>query len=136
MVKYLMMEKNAPGRPQFEPTESRRGRVMRLIDEGLPQRAIAAQLGCTQPTLRRHFRAELAEGQARRRAAAEAALQRAEAEVVAARLALTELLNGPSPASRDGLSRLREDLAGAAAAFIDAHKGRLRAVSRMPRGHG
>ena len=47
------------GRPMHAPTEQLRQRVRKLHAEGLNQLLIAAAIGLTAPTLRRHYRLDL-----------------------------------------------------------------------------
>jgi hypothetical protein len=65
------------GRPPFEPTDSQRQIVQVLRSNGIPQRTIAANIGCDVQTLRKHFRVELADGHDQVKAAMGAALVRA-----------------------------------------------------------
>lgn len=47
------------GRPEFEPTEAQRLRVSVLCEAGVPQLAIANDIGISKNTLRKHFAREL-----------------------------------------------------------------------------
>lgn len=47
------------GRPRHIATDARRAMVRQLREAGQPQEAIAAALGITGPTLRRHYHREL-----------------------------------------------------------------------------
>jgi hypothetical protein len=47
------------GRPPYVPTDEHRDRVKILGRYGIPQVEIAASLGISAPTLRKHFREEL-----------------------------------------------------------------------------
>jgi hypothetical protein len=47
------------GRPPFAPTDSQRQIVQVLRSNGIPQRTIAANIGCDVGTLGKHFRVEL-----------------------------------------------------------------------------
>ena len=49
----------AVGRPMHSPTGQLRQRVRKLHAEGLNQLEIAAAIGITAPTLRRHYRLDL-----------------------------------------------------------------------------
>ena len=52
------------GRPAFEPTPMQRDTVKVMVAGGIQQPAIAGVLGISEPTLRRHFRKEIANGAA------------------------------------------------------------------------
>ena len=52
------------GRPAFEPTPMQRETVKVMTAGGIQQPAIAGVLGISEPTLRRHFRKEIANGAA------------------------------------------------------------------------
>ena len=52
------------GRPAFEPTPMQRETVKVMVAGGIQQPAIAGVLGISEPTLRRHFRKEIANGAA------------------------------------------------------------------------
>jgi len=54
--------KNRGGRPRFEATAKRRQKVERMKAADLPEAAIAKELGCSERTLRRLFKTELAHG--------------------------------------------------------------------------
>jgi len=58
----------AGGRKRYQPLTRDRERVSALIASGMPIADIARALDITEPTLRRHFREELATGSARKRA--------------------------------------------------------------------
>jgi hypothetical protein len=49
------------GRPPFELADSQRQIAQLLRSNGIPQRTIAANIGCDVGTLRKHFRVELAD---------------------------------------------------------------------------
>jgi AcrR family transcriptional regulator len=53
---------SAGGRRPFQPSEYQRRQVMELAAVGRPVRAIARALGFAEPTLRKHFAAELETG--------------------------------------------------------------------------
>ncbi len=62
-------ERDAPqphrgGRPPHQPTAERRRQARAMALRGIPHRHIAAVLGVSEPTLRKHYGAELAEGMA------------------------------------------------------------------------
>ncbi len=48
------------GQPQFEPTDKDRRLVKEMASCGTPQDGIARQIGISAPTLRKHFKDELA----------------------------------------------------------------------------
>ena len=50
------------GRPAFEPSAMHRQTVTVMVAGGIQQAAIAGALGILEPTLRRHFRKEVAKG--------------------------------------------------------------------------
>ena len=52
------------GRPPLKPTATQRQRVRIAAGAGVPHFEIAAALGISQPSLRKHFAAELHEGAA------------------------------------------------------------------------
>jgi predicted transcriptional regulator len=52
----------AGGRPVFRPSEGHRRQVMELASVGRPVKAIALAMGLSEPTLRKHFAAELETG--------------------------------------------------------------------------
>ena len=52
------------GRPAFAPTPMQRETVKLMVAGGIQQPAIAGVLGISEPTLRRHFRKEIANGAA------------------------------------------------------------------------
>lgn len=56
------------GRPPFEATDEMRDRVALLAACAMPHEDIASAIGCTKPTLRKYFRAELKGGAAVKRA--------------------------------------------------------------------
>lgn len=47
------------GRPEFTPTEPQRAQVKAMAAYGVPQDDIATVIGCSSPTLRKHFWSEL-----------------------------------------------------------------------------
>ncbi len=47
------------GRPEFAPTDTQRAQVKAMAAYGVPQDDIAKVIGCSSPTLRKHFHAEL-----------------------------------------------------------------------------
>ncbi len=47
------------GRPEFEATDALRETVKRLVAYGVPQFDIAKIIGCSPPTLRKHFWQEI-----------------------------------------------------------------------------
>ena len=47
------------GRPEFTPTEAQRAQVKAMAAYGVPQDDIAKVIGCSSPTLRKHFWSEL-----------------------------------------------------------------------------
>lgn len=54
------------GRPAFNPTAAHRRQVEMMLSVGTSADMIARAIGITEPTLRKHFREELANGLARR----------------------------------------------------------------------
>lgn len=54
-------------RPEFQVTDELRELVAIAAGAGTPQDEIAAGIGCSTPTLRKHFEQELEEGACRRR---------------------------------------------------------------------
>lgn len=56
--------KKKVGRPQFEPTDEQRKMVKTLAGVGVPQEQIAAIIGITDDTLRKHFEVETQVGKA------------------------------------------------------------------------
>ena len=56
------------GRPPFVATAEDRARVAEMASCAMPQADIARVIGCTMPTLRKHFREELSTGAAVKRA--------------------------------------------------------------------
>lgn len=60
--------KAAGGRPRHEPTGRSRDRVRILVAAGMGTAEIAVALGISEPTVRRHYAAELATGGAEKRA--------------------------------------------------------------------
>jgi hypothetical protein len=54
--------RNKGGRPQHEPTEKMRQQITLLAGLGLSQDGIAQVVGLTGPTLRKHYKKELASG--------------------------------------------------------------------------
>ena len=65
------------GRPPFEPTNSQRQIVQVLRANGIAVGVIAANVRCSVPTLRRHFKAELRDGHEQTKAAMGAAVVKA-----------------------------------------------------------
>lgn len=65
------------GRPEFVPTTDERQKVEVLSAARMPHEDIARVLGLTPPTLRKHFRQELATGLAKKRAEAIVAMYNA-----------------------------------------------------------
>jgi hypothetical protein len=65
------------GQPAFDPTEGNRRTVRVLRANGDPLAVIAANIGITEKTLRKHFRAELEDGHGQVRAAMGAAVVKA-----------------------------------------------------------
>ncbi len=51
-----------PGRPRFQPTAGQRKLARSLASKGIPQDRIAAVVGVSPKTLRKHFRRELTLG--------------------------------------------------------------------------
>jgi len=80
----------AGGRKRYQPLARDRERVAALVAAGMPVGDIARALDITAPTLRRHFRDELATGGARKRAEVIDALFRAalKGSVAAQKLAI------------------------------------------------
>lgn len=64
------------GRPPFKPTAAMRRKVAAATAGGIPQESIALAIGCTAPTLRKHFANELTIGAAAQRVDAMDALFR------------------------------------------------------------
>lgn len=58
----------SPGRPAFVPTAAHRRQVEELLSVGTSADIVARAIGITEPTLRKHFAEELANGMAKRRA--------------------------------------------------------------------
>jgi DNA invertase Pin-like site-specific DNA recombinase len=56
----MLPPKNKVGRPLFKISDENQHVVRSLRRAGLTQRAIAEAIGCTHPTLMRHFRAIVA----------------------------------------------------------------------------
>lgn len=56
------------GRPPFFASADDRARVAEMASCAMPQADIARVIGCTMPTLRKHFREELSTGAAVKRA--------------------------------------------------------------------
>ena len=52
-------------RHAYKPTETQRGIVEAMTSYGIPQDAIANEVGCSEPTLRKHFASEIARAQPR-----------------------------------------------------------------------
>ena len=50
------------GRPAFQPTEEQRYTVSLMAAIGIPQEDMCPAIGVTRPTLRKHFKEELAVG--------------------------------------------------------------------------
>lgn len=65
------------GRPPYEPLVDDRRRVVVLVANGTPFKVIAEMLRISLPTLRKHFRSELARGHEEVKAAIGGALVRA-----------------------------------------------------------
>lgn len=65
------------GKPAFEPTDAQRQLVQVLTANGEPQPIIARNLGIGEKTLRKYFKAELADGLAQVRAAVGASIVKA-----------------------------------------------------------
>jgi len=57
------------GRPQFQPTNEQRSQCAILAAGRMPEDDIAAAIGVSRPTLRKHFADELTTGAAKRNAA-------------------------------------------------------------------
>jgi DNA-binding CsgD family transcriptional regulator len=57
---FSKMIKNPPHRPEYEVTASGKATVQNLAAMGVSQEEIAECLGITRPTLRKHFKRELA----------------------------------------------------------------------------
>jgi len=68
------------GRKPFRPTDALRRDVEIYVGGGMSQDAIARAIGCSTPTLVKYFSDELANGAARRRAAALKKLDKAARE--------------------------------------------------------
>jgi AcrR family transcriptional regulator len=80
------------GRKPFRVTKALRSKVELLVCTGMSHEAIAHAIGCTPPTLYKHFGDELAHGRARKRAEIIAMLQRsARAGNVSAQKKLEEM---------------------------------------------
>lgn len=58
------------GRPAFKATATLRRRVQELVACGMSQDDVARAIGCTTPTLQKHFPEELQTGAAKKRAEA------------------------------------------------------------------
>lgn len=58
------------GRPAFKATAALRRRVQELVACGMSQDDVARAIGCTTPTLQKHFAEELQTGAAKKRAEA------------------------------------------------------------------
>jgi len=71
-----MTERNKGGRPEFRPTSAQRREVARLRMVGMEMIDISRVIGCSEPTLRKHFDDELSSGYAKRRAAVYEALEK------------------------------------------------------------
>ena len=56
------------GRPTFRATAAQKRKVEQYVSAGMSQTDIARAIGCTEPTLQKHFAEELAIGAAKRRA--------------------------------------------------------------------
>lgn len=56
------------GRPQFKPTSALRRKVEELLTGGMSKDECARAIGCSTPTLEKHFEEELANGIAKKRA--------------------------------------------------------------------
>lgn len=57
-----MTEKNKGGRPSFAPTQKDREQVKMLAGMGVPDYDICKVVGVSEPTMRKHFFAELETG--------------------------------------------------------------------------
>jgi hypothetical protein len=57
-------EKRGRGQPPHKPTEKQRETVRTMTAYGIPQDAIAAVVGISEPTLRKHYAHEIATAQA------------------------------------------------------------------------
>ena len=112
------------GRPPFKPTATQRRHVRIAAGAGLPHVEIAAGLGCSQPTMRRHFAVELAQGAAAARievvAALHAAALRGSAAACRAFLALGAVRPADLPPKATKAPRLGKKEAAAAAATTAA----------------
>jgi hypothetical protein len=51
--------KAKPGRPEFKPTAAQRAQVEAMASYGVPQFDIGKVIGCSEPTLRKHFWREI-----------------------------------------------------------------------------
>ncbi len=64
-TRHGMIAPQPPGRPPHEPTKESRLTVAVMIAGGIEQAHIAAGLGLSRPTLRKHYRNEIKSGGAR-----------------------------------------------------------------------
>ena len=53
------------GRPEFKVTSAAQKTVEAMVAYGIPERVIAGIVGCSEPTLRKHFSAEIDQAQSR-----------------------------------------------------------------------
>ena len=100
------------GRPQFQPTPEQRSQCAILAAGRMSEENIAAALGVSRPTLRKHFADELTTGAAQRNAAVVVQLYRAamDGNVAALRLWLAR----PADQQAEALGRKAQREADAA----------------------
>ena len=59
VVSEQNQQKKSGGRPEYKPTDDHRAKVRELAETKMPRKAIAAAIGISPVTLRKHFGAEL-----------------------------------------------------------------------------
>lgn len=105
------------GRPPFKPTAAMRRKVAAATAGGIPQESIALAIGCTPPTLRKHFATELTIGAAAQRVDVMDALFR---KARAGNVAACKAIQAMSPAAAP--NGVKPDKAGAKSAAAAAPK--------------
>ena len=122
----VVEEAPRPGRPEFEPTQRQRDDVKLWASDDWTEDRMAAQIGISRNTLRKHFADEIQYGADKVRTVVLRDLQRASAAgrtgASAKLLELTEKVRPPSPlkSGGDGEEEEAEPLGKKAQAKVDA----------------
>src|SRR5262249_52664194 len=111
------------GRPEFKVTAALRSEVSLMLACGMTHEAIARAIGCTPPTLYKHFADELAHGAAKKRREILQMLHKsAKAGNVSAQKKLEEVSRGAGAAAEFERATSKPEPAGKKAAAAEAAK--------------